>query len=106
MEESSEFLEPVDTTPMRSPNEVEDDGADDDYQTLERIKSVVHPPYSATHFSYNRVPWTLRVRKEIFSPSETINSPLAINLIFCQVSLLRLHHGRLIRYDESGSQSN
>ena len=58
---------------------------EDDYQTLEHIKTAVHPPHSRTHFAYNRVPWSLKVRKELFSPSETVNSPLAVNLIFCQV---------------------
>ncbi len=38
-----------------------------------------------TYFAYNRVDWNLNVRKEVFSPSEVVNSPLAINLIFCQV---------------------
>lgn len=54
-------------------------------QTLEDIKTALHPPYSNTYFSYNRVPWQLKVRKEVFSPSEAVASPLAIHLIFCQV---------------------
>lgn len=74
MEEADEFLEPVD--PMTQ---------EDDYQTLEQIKTVLHPPHSASHFSYNRVPWNLKIRKEVFSPSETVSSPLAVHLIFCQV---------------------
>ena len=80
LEESSEFLEPVDRAP---PVMVEEDA----YQTLEDMKTVLHSPYSNVHFAYNRVPWTLKIRKEVFSPSESINSPLAINLIFSQVSL-------------------
>jgi myosin-15 len=59
---------------------------EDDYQTLEDIKTTLLPPHSKTHFAYfNRVPWRLRVRKEVFSPSETVQSPLGINLIFTQV---------------------
>ena len=37
------------------------------------------------YFYFFRVPWTLKIRKEVFSPSETVQSPLAINLIFCQI---------------------
>ena len=37
------------------------------------------------NYSFFRVPWTLKIRKEVFSPSETVQSPLAINLIFCQI---------------------
>lgn len=77
IEESSEFLQPMDSGRVAVD--------EDDYQTLEDIKTTVHPPYSQTFFGYNRVPWNLKIRKEMFSPSETISSPLAINLVFCQV---------------------
>ncbi len=80
LEESSEFLQPIDD----GQNRVMVD--EDDYQTLESIKTVLHPPNTQNFISYNRVPWTLKIRKEVFSPSETAQSPLAINLIFCQVS--------------------
>merc|ERR1712083_457942 len=52
---------------------------------LEEVKTQIHPPNSSNFFTYNRVPWTLKIRKEVFSPSETVHSPLAINLIFCQI---------------------
>ena len=77
LEESSEFLQPVDSAPI-----IVDE---DDYQALEDIKTKLHVPPSNTHVTYDRVPWTLKIRKEVFSPSETINSPLAINLCFCQI---------------------
>ena len=82
LEESSEFLQPVDSG---APVLVDED----DYAALEDIKTKLYPgPPSTTHYTYDRVPWTLKIRKEVFSPSETLNSPLAINLIFCQVCLL------------------
>ncbi len=79
------------------------------------MKTALHPPYSSTYYSYNRwddgesnllvfvfflngtvhvctsfsfprVPWQLNIRKEVFSPTEAVRSPLAVHLIFCQVS--------------------
>jgi myosin-15 len=58
---------------------------EDDYQALEEPKTQVQPPMTSSFITYNRVPWTLKIRKEVFSPSETIQSPLAINLVFCQI---------------------
>lgn len=82
-EESAEFLQPVDNPPVLVD--------EDDYQALEDIKTTIYKPHSNTHFSYgNEVPWQLKIRKEIFSPSEVVKSPLAINLIFCQVKFWTL----------------
>merc|ERR1719468_602757 len=78
LEESSEFLQPIDDRPPILVDE-------DDYQALEEVKTQIHTPNTNNFFTYNRVPWTLKIRKEVFSPSETVNSPLAINLIFCQI---------------------
>ncbi|XP_053952311.1 unconventional myosin-XV isoform X1 [Anastrepha ludens] len=36
-------------------------------------------------FTYNRVPWRLRVRKEVFHPNESIGPPIALDLLFAQV---------------------
>ncbi|XP_067635341.1 unconventional myosin-XV [Eurosta solidaginis] len=36
-------------------------------------------------FTYNRVPWKLRVRKEVFHPNEAIGPPVALDLLFIQV---------------------
>jgi hypothetical protein len=58
-------------------------------QTLEDVKTVLHKPHSAANFAYDRVEWQLKVRKEVFSPAETVRSPAAVNLIFCQVRLRR-----------------
>ncbi|BFF99983.1 unconventional myosin-XV [Drosophila madeirensis] len=35
--------------------------------------------------TYNRVPWKLRVRKEVFQPNEPIGPPVALDLLFAQV---------------------
>ncbi|KAJ8956705.1 hypothetical protein NQ318_014060 [Aromia moschata] len=35
--------------------------------------------------TYNRVSWILRVRKEVFSPSEPLGPPSSLHLIFCQI---------------------
>ena len=69
---------------------------------MEEMQTRLHPPNSSTHFSYNRVPWKLKVldtnidaafpnelfcqiRKEVFSPSEQLSNPTTIHLVFCQV---------------------
>lgn len=36
--------------------------------------------------TYNRVPWKLRVRKEVFRPNEPIGPPAAIDLLFAQIA--------------------
>ena len=56
-------------------------------QTLEDVKTVLHKPHSTANFAYDRVPWQLKIRKEVFSPAEEVRSPMAVNLIFCQVKI-------------------
>lgn len=41
---------------------------------------------AAACLTYNRVPWKLRVRKEVFHPTESISSPATLDLLFAQVS--------------------
>lgn len=41
---------------------------------------------AAACLTYNRVPWRLRVRKEVFTPKESIGSPAALDLLFAQVA--------------------
>ena len=48
------------------------------------MKTVLHKPHSAANFAYDRVPWQLKIRKEVFSPAEEVRSPMAVNLIFGQ----------------------
>lgn len=40
---------------------------------------------AAACLTYNRVPWKLRVRKEMFRPSEPIGPPAALDLLFAQI---------------------
>lgn len=54
------------------------------------VPAPILPPTSlkspaAACLTYNRIPWRLRVRKEVFHPSESINSPAALDLLFAQV---------------------
>ena len=81
LEESSEFLQSVDGLDRRTQNILDEL----EYQGLEESQTRLHPPSSNIHFSYNRVPWKLRIRKELFSPSEQISDPNTVHLIFCQI---------------------
>ncbi|XP_069684994.1 unconventional myosin-XV isoform X3 [Periplaneta americana] len=79
IEESPEFLQPVDTVPPLI-MERRDHG-----KNLEMVKTKIFGPSTAAYFTYNRVTWRLNVRKEVFSPGEILSSPLALHLVFCQV---------------------
>ena len=61
-----------------------------DKPEIEKVQEIVdtklYPQTSSTHFTYNRVTWTLRVKKEVFAPNENLSSPLALHLVFCQVA--------------------
>ena len=81
LEESSEFLQSVDGLDRRTQNILDEL----EYQGLEESQTRLHPPNSNIHFSYNRVPWKLRIRKEVFSPSEQISDATTVHLIFCQI---------------------
>ncbi|XP_076680726.1 unconventional myosin 10A isoform X1 [Andrena cerasifolii] len=76
IEEWPEFLRPV-LPPAEKP-EIE--------KVQEVMNTKLYPQTSTAHFTYNRVTWTLRVKKEVFAPNETLNSPLALHLVFCQVA--------------------
>ncbi|XP_012058460.1 PREDICTED: unconventional myosin-XV [Atta cephalotes] len=75
IEEWPEFLKPV--LPPADKPEIE--------KVQEVMNTKLYPQTSNAHFTYNRVTWTLRVKKEVFAPNETLNSPLALHLVFCQV---------------------
>ncbi|XP_014089710.3 unconventional myosin-XV [Bactrocera oleae] len=68
--------------------EEETDGGDE--WPLPAIPAPVPAPPSIKSpatacFTYNRVPWRLRVRKEVFHPNEPIGPPIALDLLFSQV---------------------
>ncbi|XP_044008895.1 unconventional myosin-XV [Aphidius gifuensis] len=76
IEEWPEFLKPV-LPPAEKP-EIE--------KVQEAIDTKLYPPASTTHFTYNRVSWTLRVKKEVFLPNEILTSPLSLHMVFCQIA--------------------
>ncbi|XP_043281933.1 unconventional myosin-XV isoform X2 [Venturia canescens] len=76
IEEWPEFLRPV--LPPADKPEIE--------KVQEIIDTKLYPPTTSAHFTYNRVTWALRVKKEVFTPNETLASPLALHLVFCQVA--------------------
>ncbi|XP_023288541.1 unconventional myosin-XV [Orussus abietinus] len=76
IEEWPEFLRPV-LPPAEKP-EIE--------KAQEIVDTKLHLPTSGAHFAYNRISWSLRVKKEVFAPNETLTSPLALHLVFCQVA--------------------
>lgn len=49
-------------------------------------------PVDRTFLTYSRVPWKLRVRKEVFSPLETYNDPAILDLLYAQVNIFSLPH--------------
>lgn len=53
---------------------------------IQTTASKLLPLGAAACITYNRVPWTLRVRKEVFAPSESLGPPSALHLMFCQVN--------------------
>ncbi|RWS08858.1 Unconventional myosin-XV-like protein, partial [Dinothrombium tinctorium] len=76
--ESSDFLNPIDAPPPTVVHKR-------DQQMLEAVKTKLFPPNSCYYLTYNKVNWRFRVRKEIFLPSEKIESPLMLHLVFCQI---------------------
>ncbi|GBP29206.1 Unconventional myosin-XV [Eumeta japonica] len=42
-------------------------------------------PSDKSFLTYNRVPWKLRVRKEIFTPLENYNDPAILDLLYAQI---------------------
>ena len=58
-----------------------------------QLNSLQFSPTAWFTYAPKAVPWSLQLRKEVFSPSEILDNPVAIELIFKQVSnvSLRLH---------------
>lgn len=76
IEEWPEFLKPV--LPPADKTEME--------KVQEIVDTKLYPQNSTAHFTYNRVTWTLRVKKEVFAPNENLTTPLALHLVFCQIA--------------------
>lgn len=56
-----------------------------DYAAFERVITELFPQNKRFSLMYNKVPWTLHVRKEVFWPSERLENPTVLYLIYCQV---------------------
>ncbi|KAI8796897.1 unconventional myosin-XV isoform X2 [Biomphalaria glabrata] len=56
-----------------------------DYAAFERVVTELYPQNKKFFLMYSKVPWTLQVRKEVFWPSEKLEKPLTLHLIYCQI---------------------
>lgn len=78
------------TTPKFSDRNDEPDHMLDDLPSPMIPAPVLAPPSlkspASACLTYNRVPWKLRVRKEVFRPNEQIGPPAALDLLFSQIS--------------------
>ncbi|GAB6020238.1 Unconventional myosin-XV [Chamberlinius hualienensis] len=52
---------------------------------VEDFRTQLFPMSTAPFCTYTRVPWTLHIRKEVFSPSEQLANPLTLHMVFSQV---------------------
>lgn len=52
----------------------------------DNIKTTLYGPNGAPFLTYSKVPWQLRVRKEVFTPTEKLDNPLLLHLVFCQIA--------------------
>lgn len=78
------------STMVSQTTEKTDDIYNDDWTSPIVAAPVPVPPPTlkspaAACLTYNRVPWKLRVRKEVFRPSETIGSVAMADLLFLQI---------------------
>ncbi|KAL8573674.1 hypothetical protein ACOMHN_007227 [Nucella lapillus] len=56
-----------------------------DYSGFERVITELFPQNKKHFLMYNKVPWTLHIRKEVFWPSERLENKTMLHLIYCQV---------------------
>ncbi|KAK7507605.1 hypothetical protein BaRGS_00001540, partial [Batillaria attramentaria] len=56
-----------------------------DYAAFERVITELFPQNKRFFLMYNKVPWTLFIRKEVFWPSERLENSTVLHLIYCQV---------------------
>lgn len=88
MQEWPEFMRPIQTPPptKSSPLAVHKQPSPSVQQHSPKTTSRLLPLGSSAYITYNRVSWLLRIRKEVFSPTETLGPPTAQHLIFCQIA--------------------
>nr|CAH7758737.1 unnamed protein product [Callosobruchus chinensis] len=83
VQEWPEFMRPIKTPPSKSP--IPTPQPQPEKVESPRTASRLLPLGTSACVTYNRVSWLLRVRKEVFSPSEPLGPPTALHLIFCQI---------------------
>lgn len=76
-------MRPIKTPPSKSP--IPTQPQQPEKAESPKTTSRLIPLGAAACVTYNRVSWLLRVRKEVFSPSEPLGPPTALHLIFCQI---------------------
>ena len=75
------------------------------HQILSSFHTTLHlEPKASQYLSYTDVPWWLDIRKEVFSPSETLSNPKTIDLIFYQIVRDVLQRPSIIRIPANGRQ--
>lgn len=87
MDEWPEFMRPIKTPPPSHPSPtIPKSPAQRNTPSPKTASSRLVPLGAAASVTYSRVPWQLRVRKEVYSPLETLGtSPGALHIVFCQV---------------------
>lgn len=87
MDEWPEFMRPIKTPPPSHPSPtIPKSPAQRNTPSPKTAASRLVPLGAAASVTYSRVPWQLRVRKEVYSPLETLGtSPGALHIVFCQV---------------------
>lgn len=78
-EEYPEFLRPVDAAPP--PTIPTRGGA----RAVDSLKTKLFPASTAPYLTYTKVPWRLRIRKEVFTPGEMLDNATLLHLVFSQI---------------------
>ena len=68
-----------------------------------KLNTKLYPP-NKLYLTYQKVPWELRLRKELFSPTERIESPMVLNFIFLQI-IRDAYSPRCLRMQEDEKQA-
>ncbi|XP_076448222.1 unconventional myosin-XV-like isoform X2 [Babylonia areolata] len=76
-EEFTQHIEPDVVVPARPPPI--------DFAAFEKVVTELYPQNTKHFLMYNRVPWILHLRKEVFWPSERVENLVVRHLIYCQV---------------------
>ncbi|XP_064478725.1 unconventional myosin-XV-like isoform X2 [Ornithodoros turicata] len=78
-DECPEFLKPVDSAPP--PTVPTRSGA----RAVDSLKTKLFPSSVAPYLTYTKVPWRLRIRKEVFTPGEMLDNANLLHLVFSQI---------------------